>query len=121
MSGLRFPELWRRVQSRVQGCRDGLLSPLAARGVGIAAIVADHLLMGVGDVGGHQGNPVQSIHPSGQTLRGAAGAYRPCCNQEKSYESDELPNCSLPRVRIFTMTLSIIHNKKYKLQVIIEK
>ena len=63
--------LWCRVQSRVQGRRDGLLSPLAARGIRVTAVVTDHLLMGVGDVGGHQGNPVQRIHPSGQTLPGA--------------------------------------------------
>ena len=62
--------LWCRVQSRVQGRRDGFLSPLAARGVGIAAVVADHLLVGVRNVGSHQSDPVQGIHPSDQTLRG---------------------------------------------------
>lgn len=44
--------LGRSVDSSIQGHREGLFSPLAARGVGIAAVVADHLLVGVGDVGG---------------------------------------------------------------------
>ena len=50
-----------RVDSRVQGRRHCMFASPAARGIGIAAVVADHLLVGVGDVGSHQSDPVRSI------------------------------------------------------------
>ena len=59
------------VDGRRPGQRETLFTSLAARGVGIAAVVADHLLVGIRNVGSHQSNPVQSIHGAGDSLVGA--------------------------------------------------
>ena len=48
-----------------------LFPPFASRRVGIAAIVADHLFMVSGDVGGDPGDPVQGIYGASQAFGGA--------------------------------------------------
>lgn len=45
-----------------------VLAPLSSRSIGVAAVVTHHLLVGIGKVGGDQGNPVQRIHGSVHNL-----------------------------------------------------
>jgi hypothetical protein len=55
-----------RVDFGIQVHGQRLVSPFAARSVGIAAVITDHLLVRIGDVGSHQGDPVQGIQAASE-------------------------------------------------------
>lgn len=59
------------VASSCPGWRETRFKSIAAPGVGISTVVANHLLVGVGDVGRHLSGPIQCIQGAGDSLVGA--------------------------------------------------